>query len=196
MPEARKSRSLAQSDRPWNASTTCFPWAGTKPLTLPGRGIYTARELNPRRVSMNMPTRIRLCLFLMTTLIVTSTRALGDEPHQSISSGPKRTWVFSATAAISPDPIPGMTHGTHRSRHRIGLAGIGLMAGALGAIWRVHRGNVQRRRRRRFTWDYPAPRGKARPARWRKVPRSNPAARQRIRRFDYDRFYLHLMRDL
>jgi hypothetical protein len=145
---------------------------------------------------MNMPTRIRLCLCLMTTLIISPTRALGNDPFQAVSPEPKRTCVFSTPTAISPDPIPGMTRGTHRSRLRVGLAGLSLMAGALGAIWKVRRGNVQRRRKRRFPWDYPAPRRKAMPARWRKVPRSNPATRQRIRRFDYDRFYLHLLRDL
>lgn len=142
-----------------------------------------------------MNTRMQCCLCLATTLLLYPTRLPGDEPHQTAPSPPHACQATPETTDLPEDTYPIVPGEPSRTSRHLGLAGLGLMAGVLGVIW-SRRQRVQRLRRRRG-FGHPAA------ARMEEVPgqplidRSQRSlARQRIRRFDYDRFYLRMLRDL
>ncbi|MCL4179430.1 MAG: hypothetical protein KJ072_17010 [Verrucomicrobia bacterium] len=144
-----------------------------------------------------MNTRIQCCLYLATTLLVYPTRLPGDEPHQTAPTPPPGCQATPETIDLDlpGDTYPLVPGEPGRTGRRVGLAGLGLMAGVLGVIW-SRRQRVQRLRRRR-SFGHPVA------ARMEEVPGQPPIdrsqrslARQRIRRFDYDRFYLRMLRDL
>ena len=170
----------------------------TKTLTLPGKRIYTHPESHPRRVRMNLSPRIGHCLVLIVTIMVAaSTRAPAlqapteqspDPPCHHADPGNRHTTVALASGFA---PVPDST-----TRH-LGMAGLGLMASALGVLWTRRRRVIHRQRRRYLREARFAPQ---RPPVF-PIPGSPPSPghsppRHRIRRFDYDRFYLHLLRDL
>ena len=143
---------------------------------------------------MNMPKMIRLCLFLIIVMPAVPTRSDAiatqhAQPHVtgvpgSDSEEPAQTEHF---APIEP-PL------ADRTNRHLGLAALGLMMTTLGAYWRIHQGSIGRRRwhrmhRTRAASRYlqlPGPAG----------PQPGSAAPHRMRRFDYDRFYLHMLRNL
>ena len=74
-------------------------------------------------------------------------------------------------------------------------AGLGLMASAVGAVWRIRHSSHKRRRRRRWKGHRPESCEHAqKPARNKHL--RGPLEHQRVKRFDYGRFYLRMTRDL
>ena len=140
---------------------------------------------------MNMPKTIRLCLFLIIAMPATLTRTDATEiPHlQPAEDFVPRERASPPTAALPVEPP--LEPRTHR---HLGLAALGLMMTTLGAYWRIHQGNIGRRRWRHLHRarsvsrcpQVPGPVG----------PHPGSVTRHRIRRFDYDRFYLHMLRNL
>ncbi len=147
---------------------------------------------------MNLPPRIgHCCVLIMTIMVATATQAPAttaptqkapDPPCSHADPGDRHTTVAMASA-VAPAP-------DNTTRH-LGMAGLGLMASALGVLWTRRRRVIHRRRHRYLRDARFAPlRPHSSP-----VPGSPPSPgpsppRHRIRRFDYDRFYLHLLRDL
>ena len=142
---------------------------------------------------MNLSPRIgHCCVLIMTIMVATATPAPAQKapdppcPHADPDTGNATVAMVSGVA-----PVPDNT-----TRH-LGMAGLGLMASALGVLWTRRRRVIHRRRRRYLREARFAPlRPPSSP-----VPGSPPAPghsppRHRNRRFDYDRFYLHLLRDL
>jgi hypothetical protein len=167
----------------------------TKTLTLPPIRFYTRIEFDPRRVRMNMLKTIRLCLFLIIAIPATATGAHTTQlPQRSPIEVP---CPQDPPAADSPSAIEPHLESARTTRH-LGLAALGLMMTTLGACWRIHQGNTARRRSRHVRR---IPVGSSHP----QIPspadphsnsNSNSLTRHRIRRYDYDRFYLHMLRDL
>jgi hypothetical protein len=139
-----------------------------------------------------MNTRLQFCFCLVTTLLVIPMRLPGDEHPQAAPSPPDRGLVAPETVHLPEVALPNVPGEPSRTKRRIGLGGLGLMAGLLGVIWsRHHHGQRRRRRGNRAAWGWREP-----PGRTPDHPSRRTAARQRIRRFDYDRFYLRMLRDL
>jgi hypothetical protein len=143
---------------------------------------------------MNMPRKIGLCLYLMTVIVTTTSPAFAGQSlseHVDTPQCPRASSEATETlAADGPSIEPGRT-----TRH-LGLAGLGLMASVLGVYWKVQHGNHQRRRKRRIYCGYAYPRHAPPTTLDPGVSDNHSTERQRIRRFDYDRFYLHMVRNL
>jgi hypothetical protein len=142
-----------------------------------------------------MNTRMQCCLYLATTLLVNPTRLPGDEPNQTAASPPPGCQATPETIDRPGDLSPIIPGEPSRSSRRLGLAGLGLMAGVLGVIW-SRRQRVQRLRRRRSFGHPVAAQMEEFPGQPLIDRSQRSLARQRIRRFDYDRFYLRMLRDL
>jgi hypothetical protein len=130
----------------------------------------------------------------MAVMAVVSTQAPAKQPYPALSRLPQcpRAGPELAESSMAEPPT---LEPTRNARH-FGLAGLGLMASALGLLWKRHRRLIHRRRRH---FLHAAPR--VPPPAFSLVPGSrrppgHSMPRHRIRRFDYDRFYLHLLRDL
>ena len=78
---------------------------------------------------------------------------------------------------------------------RFGLTELSLMAGALGALWTMSRAGHHRRRRSLGYTPVASSRSRRRNTGSGRGT-GTPPPRHRIRRFDHDRFYLHVVRDL
>jgi hypothetical protein len=142
---------------------------------------------------MNMLKTILLCLFLIITSTATST---GADATPLPQRSPREVQCPQAPAtADSASAIEPPLESARTTRH-LGLAALGLMMTTLGAYWRIHQGNIGRRRSRHVRRipvesSHPQIPNPAHPH-----SNSNSLARHRIRRYDYDRFYLHMLRDL
>lgn len=134
---------------------------------------------------------VRLIIALMTTFAPAS-----DTPAPPLDSG---AWAQHPQDRIPaqedstanenvPDEVP-------RTSNRLALAGLGILAGLFGTIWKLRRRIARRRQfqtsrlinHAQMTGGALGSAGGA---------RGQAGARHRVRRFDYDRFYLHLTRDL
>jgi hypothetical protein len=140
---------------------------------------------------MNMPKTIRLCLFLIIAMPATPARTDATPLPQRQPAGDLVPGEPASFPAETPSPVePPLEPRTHR---KLGLAALGLVMTTLGACWRIHQGTGRRRwrhlhRARSVSLfpQFPGPAG----------PHPGSGARHRIRRFDYDRFYLHMLRNL
>jgi hypothetical protein len=101
----------------------------------------------------------------------------------------------SAQVIVSSTPDPVDLEPARSTRH-FGLAGLGLMATALGAYWRMHRGTAARRRLWRRHCAHDGPRAAWAPNAGLINSHCRAPGRHRVRRYDYDRFYLRMVRDL
>ncbi len=93
---------------------------------------------------------------------------------------------------------PGHSHNhseSPRTTPPVGWAGVGLMAGALAAIWSIRHNSHKHRRHRRPGHPVPVQRNSTTVGPRPHDP-SQPPGPHRTRRFDYDRFYLRMTRDL
>lgn len=147
---------------------------------------------------MNLPQRIGHWLLLgITIMVAISTQALASQPASGKPPDPPDPPIDHL-----PDESgnPGMSRAASppdRTSRHLGMASLGLMAGALGALW-TRRRRVRHRRRQQYLYEAESTRLWL-PSAPIDGPHSSPSRaplRHRIRRFDYDRFYLHMTRDL
>jgi len=142
---------------------------------------------------MNLSPQIGHYLVLVMTIMVataaqTPAQKAPDPPRPHADPDTGHTTV-ALTSAVAPVP-------DHTTRH-LGMAGLGLMASALGVLW-TRRRRLLHRRRHRYLCEarYSPLQPPSSPATGSPPSPGHSPPRHRIRRFDYDRFYLHLLRDL
>lgn len=143
---------------------------------------------------MNMPRKIGLCLYLMTAMVTTTTPAPAGQPLSEHANTPQCPRASPEANETSPADGPRLE--PDRTTRHLGLAGLGLMASVLGVYWKVQHGNHQRRRKRRIYCGHACPRPAPPTPLGPGDSGNHSTERQRIRRFDYDRFYLHMVRNL
>ena len=184
-----------------HASRTLFkaileftPHTRTKTLTIQGCPIYDLTEFDPRRVRMNMPMTVRLCLLLVSATMACCARAPAT-PLPPVHPDTAASSPTSPQVSVSSTPDPVDLEPARSTRH-FGLAGLGLMATALGAYWRMHRGTAARRRLWRRRCAHGGPPAAGAPIAGLIDSHCRAPGRHRVRRYDYDRFYLRMVRDL
>jgi hypothetical protein len=144
---------------------------------------------------MKMAIRFCLCVRVLLILLTTPILILGGEPA---ASGPIRTGIVqcnSEAAGEDANDRSGFLPESHEPSRLMAWAGLGLMASAVGAVWRIRQSSHKRRRRRTHEGHRPASR-ECPQKRSSEKHLEGPLAHQRIRRYDYDRFYLRMTRDL
>jgi hypothetical protein len=156
---------------------------------------------------MNTSIRSRIHLFVVVTLLTNLVLIRGEPPRRGDSStgslsvtrthlinGPGWRGELHETPVSEAAPT-GIFGEPVQATRRLGLAGLGLMVSVLGAIWGRYR-SMRRQRRYRGRAGTAASSPRAYPGVSPHEKRRHPLARCRVRRFDYDRFYLRMLRDL
>lgn len=136
-----------------------------------------------------------VCVRVMFTLM-TSFAPASDMPAVQLDPGAPVRHPGDLIPTLEEFMVqPHVSDEGRRTSHRLALAGLGLLTGLFGTIWRLRR-RVARRRRfqtaRPFNHAQPTDGAGGHNA----GARIHAGAKHRVRRFDYDRFYLHLIRDL
>jgi hypothetical protein len=138
---------------------------------------------------MNKPVGFRF--FLIIVVLTSIVFGVSGESRRAIDGSPPPLSTVEIQPTAEPAIDPG---GGRRGARRLSLAGLGLMMSVLGAVWGGRHRLRRRHRRYQTRWKRMAACGSSCLAQGR--GRSGASGRFRVRRFDYDRFYLRMLRDL